>query len=284
MVTKTVQKQKKYWFKRLVAELRRLIETLEYDTIHVKHTVGKKILPLYHEGKIQRGTIKKIAEEIGWSRREVHRCIRFARKYRTPQDAIEELRHICHTLTWYNVCEFLLPNETATPPLPEGSFEIIYADPPWNYEFSMSERGDPKESYDTMSVDEICALKIPASENAVLFLWATNPKLEEALKVIKAWGFQYRTNLVWVKDRFGTGYYFRGQHELLLVAKKGDTQAPNESNRFPSVLFAPCKEHSRKPLEVYDLIEKMFPNQKYLELFARNRRRGWVAWGNEVDA
>jgi len=186
--------KKKTWLKELVKELRRLIEVLEYDTIHVKHEVGKKILPLYHKGKIQRGTITKIAEGIGWSRQEVHRCIKFARKYPTPQDAIRELSHICDSLTWYNICEFLLPDERRpTPPLPEGSFDVIYADPPWRYEVDWLD-ASPNSHYPTMTTEEICRLEVPerCSENAVLFLWTTNPMLEEALEVMKAWGFQYR--------------------------------------------------------------------------------------------
>jgi ParB/RepB/Spo0J family partition protein len=166
------------------------------------------------------------------------------------------------------------------PPLPEGEFDVIYADPPWEYYLPL--RGSPDMHYKTMSTEEICRLKIPAAEDAVLFLWATNPKLEDALTVMKAWGFQYKTNMVWVKDRIGTGYYFRGQHELLLVGTKGDMPTPLEEDRPPSVLYAPAGEHSEKPEAVYELIEKMYPNRRYLELFARKRRRGWTAWGDQL--
>lgn len=178
--------------------------------------------------------------------------------------------------------------KSKTPPLPKGPFDVIYADPPWEYEFSMSPRGDPERHYNTMTVEEICALKIPTTENALLFLWATNPKLEEVFEVIEAWGFTYRTNMVWVKDKFGTGYYVRGQHELLLIARKGDVYPPEESYRPPSVfrppsvLIAPRMEHSAKPQEVYKIIEHMYPNGKYVELFARKKREGWVSWGHGV--
>jgi len=164
-------------------------------------------------------------------------------------------------------------------PLPEDLFNVIYADPPWQYEFSESSRGAPDQHYATMTLQEICDLKVPSADDAILFLWATNPKLEEALQVIKKWGFQYRTNLVWVKDKIGTGFYVRGQHELLLIGKKGEIQAPEESDRPPSVLYAPRREHSQKPDEVYAVIERMYPQGKYLELFARNHREGWVSWG-----
>ena len=171
-----------------------------------------------------------------------------------------------------------------TPPIPppSGAYNVIYADPPWEYEFSMSDRGHPKKFYGTMTLEEICEFKVPSSEDSVLFLWTTNPKLKDALQVMSAWEFEYRTNLVWVKDRIGTGYYFRGQHELLLIGKKGDFKPPLESNRPPSVLSAKRQDHSKKPDEVYELIERMYPSHSYLELFARTKRKGWESWGNEI--
>ncbi len=88
--------------------------------------------------------------------------------------------------------------------------------------------------------------------------------------------------MVWVKDKIGTGYYVRGKHELLLINTKGKIPPPIEENRFPSVLNAPRKEHSAKPDEVYEYIEIMYPNRKYLELFARNQRENWTSWGLEI--
>jgi N6-adenosine-specific RNA methylase IME4 len=137
-----------------------------------------------------------------------------------------------------------------------------------------------------MPTEKICKLRIPSADDAVLFLWATNPTLPDALKVMGCWGFTYRTNLAWVKDKIGTGFYFRAQHELLLLGIKGKMPAPLEENRPPSVLFSPVREHSRKPDEVYALIEKMYPNRKYLELFARSeeKRKDWTYWGLEVKS
>jgi N6-adenosine-specific RNA methylase IME4 len=171
--------------------------------------------------------------------------------------------------------------EVEPPPLPEGVFNVIYADPPWEYYLPL--RGSPDMHYPTMPTEEICRLKVPAAEDAVLFLWATNPKLEDALRVMREWGFQYRTNMAWVKPTIGTGYYFRGQHELLLLGVRGKMGPPAEEDRPPSVLVAETREHSRKPEVVYEIIEKMYPQGRYLELFARSRRRGWVSWGVEVE-
>ena len=97
----------------------------------------------------------------------------------------------------------------------DKKYNIIYADPPWRYDFSKSNNRKIENQYPTMTVDEICNLPIPTSKNAVLYLWATAPKLLEALKVMKAWGFEYKTNAVWDKDAIGMGFWFRGQHELL---------------------------------------------------------------------
>jgi N6-adenosine-specific RNA methylase IME4 len=168
-------------------------------------------------------------------------------------------------------------------PLPEGEFSIIYADPPWEYEHSVSARREIENHYPTLELEKIKAIKIPAGDDALLFLWAPAPKLEEALEVMKAWGFSYRTCMVWVKDKIGMGYYVRVKHELLLIGVRGGgIGTPLPENRPESVVFAERGEHSKKPDIFYELIEKMYPNHSKIELFARSRREGWEAWGNEV--
>ena len=92
-------------------------------------------------------------------------------------------------------------------------FEVVYADPPWRYDFSKSDSREIENQYPTMTVDEICALKIPSAKNSVLYLWATAPKLREALQVMAAWGFEYKSHGIWDKEIIGMGYWFRGQHE-----------------------------------------------------------------------
>lgn len=166
------------------------------------------------------------------------------------------------------------------PELPQGIYDIIYADPPWKYYLQL--RGDSELHYNTMPMDEISELRVPSADNAVLFLWATNPKLPQALEVMDRWGFTYKTNLVWIKDKIGTGYYFRAKHELLLLGTKGNIPAPMEHCRPHSVLNSPRREHSQKPDEIYEYIEVMYPGRSYLELFARNEREGWTAWGDEL--
>ena len=171
--------------------------------------------------------------------------------------------------------------------LPKGSFNIILADPPWKYQFSETYSRSIPAHYPDMDLKAICDLKkkLPIAENAILFLWVTSPKLEEAFKVIEAWGFEYKTSFVWVKDKIGMGYYCRNQHEFLLVATKGNFYTPEPKNRFSSIINAKRTSlHSEKPEIVYDTIEKMYPKGKGLELFARkNDRSYWKCWGLEYE-
>ncbi|HUS99450.1 MAG TPA: MT-A70 family methyltransferase [Candidatus Thermoplasmatota archaeon] len=168
-------------------------------------------------------------------------------------------------------------------PMPTGPFDIIYADPPWRYNFSRSENRAIENQYPTMELKDICKLKIPSGDDSVLLLWATAPKLLEAFEVIKTWGFEYKTNLVWVKDKIGMGYYVRGRHELLLIAIKGKPKLPATIDRQDSVIFGPRKEHSEKPHSVYDFIESSYPDSKYIEIFARIKHSNkWDVWGNEI--
>lgn len=168
----------------------------------------------------------------------------------------------------------------APPALPTGEFDVIYADPPWQYEIDT--RGSPDEHYDVLTVEKICEMKVPSAKDSILFLWGTAPKLLEAIKVMQAWGFEYRTHAIWAKDKIGTGYYFRGQHEILLVGKKGNIPAPQEENRPSSIIQSPRTTHSTKPEKFYEIIEQMYPNRKYLEMFARNKRAKWTVWGDQA--
>ena len=166
----------------------------------------------------------------------------------------------------------------------EGKFNVFYVDPPWEYSTNASlGRGTADEHYPTMSIEKLQEMEIkPHTLNdAVLFLWTTNTHIQDAFKVMESWGFTYKTNMVWVKDRIGTGLYFRGKHEILLVGIKGSFQ-PFTTKLPESVLLAPREQHSKKPIIIYDIIEQMYPGQKYVELFARNKRDGWTSWGNEL--
>ena len=172
--------------------------------------------------------------------------------------------------------------ETGPPaPLPKGVFDLILADPPWRYEFAESNTREVENHYPTMTLDDICAIDPPAADDSVLYLWATSPKLTEALQVIEAWGFEYKTSMVWVKDKIGMGYHARARHELILIATRGTPGVPEPANRPDSVIEAPRTEHSAKPDRLQELIETAYPDRSYLEMFARRPRDGWAVWGNE---
>ena len=170
-----------------------------------------------------------------------------------------------------------------TPALPKGVFDVILADPAWSYDWNISESRSLENHYQTMELEDICNLEIPSADNAVLFLWATTARLNFAFEVIEAWGFTYKTSMVWVKDKIGMGYYVRNQHEFVLIATKGSIGVPEPRNRPSSVFESPRTRHSEKPTIIHDLIEQMYPGGTYLELFARDARENWIVWGNEVE-
>ena len=163
---------------------------------------------------------------------------------------------------------------TATP-----RYRTILADPPWD----IQQKGTlgAVRHYRLMTVEQIKALPVSelAEDDAHLWLWTTNAALESAYQVMRAWGFTPRSIMTWTKPRLGLGQYLRNCTEQLLLGTKG--QAPIQFKAQPTWLFAPVQDHSHKPEEVYDIIERCSPGP-YLELFARRPRQGWHVWGNEV--
>lgn len=167
---------------------------------------------------------------------------------------------------------------------PQKLYQVIYADPPWRYDFSKSDNREIENHYPTMSVEEICSLKVPSDKNSVLYLWATAPKLREALRVMESWGFEYKTHAVWDKGMIGMGYWFRGQHELLLVGTKGKYSPPPQSERKSSIFSEKRTKHSKKPLSVLMHITAWNVGANKLEMFSREKHEGWDVWGNEVQS
>lgn len=174
-----------------------------------------------------------------------------------------------------------------TPDFPPGKYAVIYADPPWQYDHQATENRAIENQYPTMTIEEICTLPVNdlVLDDAILFLWTTSPKLAQGMQVITAWGFEYITCAIWDKVNIGQGYYFRQQHELLLVAKCGDIPAPlPEARPSWSIYTEKRTGHSVKPVKFYDVIEQMYPEFPKIELFSRSSRQGWDAWGNQANA
>jgi N6-adenosine-specific RNA methylase IME4 len=172
-------------------------------------------------------------------------------------------------------------------------YQIIYADPAWDYEFGATSSRFIRNKYATMSKEAICELPIKelASDNSALFLWVTYPKLDWAFDVIKAWGFTYKTAaFTWVKTNensmglfWGMGYYTRSNPELCLLATKGEP-LERKCHDIHSVVISPVLDHSHKPAIIREFIVQLFGDLPRIELFARRKVDGWDCWGNEVES
>ena len=169
-------------------------------------------------------------------------------------------------------------------------YSIIYADPPWSYNDKKCLGGAVKK-YECMSVKDICELPVPdiCNDNCILFMWATYPMIQEALDVVKAWGFQYKTiGFNWIKLSktgnklsFGLGRYTRGNSEPLLIGVKGKIDV--KVHNMNEVLCYPNIRHSEKPAVFRDKIVELVGDLPRCELFARQKTDGWDVWGNEVE-
>jgi N6-adenosine-specific RNA methylase IME4 len=174
--------------------------------------------------------------------------------------------------------------------LPDKRYGVILADPEWRFEPWSRETGMDRAAdnhYPTSCTEVIAARDVPsiAADDCVLFLWATQPMLPHALLVMSAWGFDYRSTVIWQKDRIGTGYWFRNKHEQLLVGVRGSVPAPAMGTQWDSLIEAVVAEHSAKPDKFLELIEAYFPTLPKIELNRRGpARAGWDAWGNEIDS
>ena len=171
-------------------------------------------------------------------------------------------------------------------PFPARRYRLILADPPWEYQNKKtggSMTSGAGNQYSTMSLDEIRALPVPeiSDKGCVLALWATVPLLPEALAVLVDWGFVYKTAMFWHKKRNGLGSWFRGEIELLLVGITGKVKAFH--CQHPNFIESTPRKHSQKPGIIYQLLESTGIEPR-IELFARERRQGWDAWGNQVPA
>ncbi len=220
----------------------------------------ERVLETAPNGKITAAIVTQAAKEIRQERTEQRR-----------QERIEKIVQIAQGNSDLAETAVLYP--------------IVYVDPPWRYEYSPTDNREIENHYPTMTLEEICLLPVAeiATPDSVLFLWTTSPKLAESMQVIEAWGYAYKTCMVWDKERMGMGYYARQQHELLLIATRGAVPVPEPANRPASVIRARRdNEHSAKPAEFYDVIERMYPDLPKIELFARGRRAGWAAWGNQA--
>lgn len=189
------------------------------------------------------------------------------------------------------------------PSLPESKFDIIYADPPWDYggklQFDRSSKSVDKINlrknifissaafqYPTLALDELAKLPVEdiAQHDCLLFMWATSPHLDQAIQLGQHWGFRYRTiAFIWDKMVHNPGKYTLSNCELCLVFKRGKIPSPRGARNVQQLVRAPRGKHSEKPKAIRDAITAMFPTQQKIELFARQHNSGWDVWGLETD-
>ena len=274
------------WYQSLIDDCKSIITEAVFISrwalVEGYHQLGKRIRDDEKWEKYSKGaysSLQGLAKNLNLSDRTLYYAVQFYDKY--PElDKVPEGKNV----TWNKICNKYLPESKDKPviPLPEGEYNIFLADPPWQFNNSGFTQS-AASIYPTMSTEEICKLPIKnlILDNSVLFLWATNAMLPDALNVIEEWGFTYKSNIVWIKDKApGMGWFTESKHELLLIGVNGAGLHP---------IFKPQSwvkedrtEHSKKPEIFYEIIEKMYPGQKYIELFARKKRDGWKGWGNEI--
>lgn len=185
------------------------------------------------------------------------------------------------------------------PPLPDEKYSIIYADPPWDYggKMQFDKTATIKENegwnkdiflsaakfkYPTLKKETLQLLEVEklTDKNCLLFMWSTNPHLQQAIEIGTSWGFEYKTvAFVWNKGVHNPGQYTLSYCELCLLFKKGKIPTPRGDRNIKQLISSPRRQHSQKPDEIRTAIEKMFPNQKRIELFARQKFDNWDSWG-----
>lgn len=170
-------------------------------------------------------------------------------------------------------------------------YSVIYADPCWDYagreqHNTRDANKSVKDHYNTIPIEKLKKLDVKSisAPDCLLFLWTSSPHLEQAIDLMKAWGFEYKTiAFVWDKEKVNPGYYTLSQCEICIVGKKGKIPTPRGSRKERQFLNKMRTKHSEKPEEIRDRITRMFPTQKKIELFSRHKIEGWDCWGNEVD-
>jgi len=275
--------RQKTWTERL-REARALEEILRPKALE-REKAGKKIDP--HPNLDEGWTLSQVAKAIGTSHGTLHKVKTIAKEEPELMKDLDSGKITVHSAFKKVEREKHIKNHKEVP-LPNGKYNIIYADPPWEY-WGGGYKG-PSQHYKTMSIKEICNLPVQdiAADNCILFMWATFPILPQALKVIEAWGFKYSTvGFVWVKaNKSGRGFFFglgswtRANAEVCFIATKGTI--PRKDASISQIIYSPVEEHSKKPDITREKIVQLVGYLPRIEIFARQKVKGWDAWGNEL--
>lgn len=261
------------------------------ELIDTYKQLGERITtdPIYKKwGQTTQGKfMKSLQIGIGKGLSTLYYAIEFYERISKPEEYKEfskALENSGKNISWTKIIALLPAPKKDIVLLPQGEFNVIYADPPWNYGDKQNTRmfGGAEKHYSSMTIEELCQIKLPVADNAVLFMWVTSPLLDECWPVINAWGFEYKTSFVWDKVKHNMGHYNSVRHEFLLVCTRG-SMMPEVNKLYDSVVTEERTDtHSQKPPIFYEIIETLYPNGKYLEMFARNKREKWTSWGNEI--
>lgn len=174
-----------------------------------------------------------------------------------------------------------------------NKYSVIYCDPPWDYKGQKQHNGKGGKDtggaikhYNTVTLKDLKGLNVHTicEDDCLMFMWTSSPHLDQAIDLMQAWGFKYATiAFVWDKQKVNPGFYTMSQCEICLVGKKGKIPQPRGARNVRQFISEMRGKHSEKPTAIRDRITEMFPTQKKIELFARNKTEGWDFWGNEVD-
>lgn len=254
--------------------------------LEIERELAKQRMLLGKEGdptlNLEEGeAVKKVAEQAGISPALYYQAMFIDKN--APQEDLEKLRSgeraisnlYKETKRWDTIQE--LKEQAKTLQAPEGLFDVIVVDPPWNYGTPYDPNGRRVASpYPEMSLEELEMLKLPANDNCILWLWTTNAFLHQAFHILEAWNFEAKTILTWAKSKMGLGDWLRGQTEHCIMAIKGKPII-NLTNQT-TLLNGEARQHSRKPAEFYQLIDSLCFGRK-LDYFSREKREGWEVYG-----
>src|SRR3990167_2083440 len=293
----TKELQTNEWYEALLEDLRATIIEAEFNSrwalVEGHSIMGKLITEASLEQNLPiTKLLQNLAVDSGISERKLWYSVQLYKK--SPDlGKIPEGKNISMNKL---ITQYLPePKKEKTPELPQGKYNVIYADPPWAYDVDLSSGAtrSPTNNYPVMDLEELknfgVKVKEISNKDCVLFMWITAPKLNWMNDVLEAWGFEYKTNLIWDKIKPNMGHYFSVRHEILVIAGKGNCSPKCDGKTIQSIDSVQSIEksarHSEKPKEFYKIIETLYPNSKYIELFARknNKREGWTFWGNESN-
>ena len=279
------QELKSGWYDNLLKDIKNLYGK---GIVRTKWEIGQRIIQeksKFEKQEYGSKRIENLAKDLKIGTRELYYCIQFAEKV-----SQEEIDTWCQ-YSWKKIRNEIIPEHKPRPEiakLPNGKYNIIYGDPPWQC-YGEGDR-DPTQHYDTLSLENLKRIKINeiGADNCILFLWVTGPAFPQALELIKEWGFKYSTvEFVWIKSKkdktgfaFGMGNWTRANAEYCLIATKGSI--PRQDKGISQIIYEPLEEHSKKPDMVRDKIIQLVGDLPRIELFARQKTEGWEVWGNQV--